>query len=55
MELSPDLLAMLVCPKCKGEFTYDATAATFTCAACRLRYKVIDGIPDMLVDNAEKF
>jgi hypothetical protein len=54
MALSPELLAILVCPACKGELAYDATAATLTCSACRLRYKVVDDIPVMLVDEAEK-
>jgi uncharacterized protein YbaR (Trm112 family) len=54
MPLSPDLLAILVCPACKGDLTYDASAATLTCPACRLRYKVVDDIPVMLVDEAEK-
>jgi len=55
MALSPDLLNMLVCPACKGELVYDASAGTLTCNACRLRYKVVDDIPVMLVDEAEKF
>jgi len=54
MALSPDLLAILVCPACKGDLTYDVSAATLTCPACRLRYKVVDDIPVMLVDEAEK-
>ena len=55
MALSPELLALLVCPACKGELTYDAAADTLTCPACRLRYKVDGDIPVMLVDSAEKF
>ena len=55
MALSPDLLNVLVCPACKGELQYDAAAATLTCNACRLRYRVVDDIPVMLVDEAEKF
>jgi hypothetical protein len=55
MTLSPDLLGILVCPACHGDLQYDAAAATLTCPACRLRYRVIDGIPDMLVDQAERF
>ena len=49
------LLEILVCPVCKGDLTYDASASTVTCPACRLRYKVVDDIPVMLVDEAEKF
>jgi uncharacterized protein YbaR (Trm112 family) len=55
MALSPDLLSILVCPACKGDLEYDATAATLTCNACRLRYRVEDDIPVMLIDEAETF
>jgi uncharacterized protein YbaR (Trm112 family) len=55
MALSPDLLAILVCPACKKDLEYDPAASTLTCQACRLRYKVVDDIPVMLVDEAEKF
>jgi len=54
MALSPELLAILVCPACKGDLTYDSGANTLTCPACRLRYKVVEDIPVMLVDQAEK-
>jgi len=55
MPLSPDLLSILVCPACKGDLAYDAAAQTLTCAACRLRYRVVDDIPVMLAEEAEKF
>ena len=55
MALSPDLLRILVCPGCKGDLTYDVGAQTLTCPRCRLRYRVVDDIPNMLVDEAEKF
>ena len=55
MPLSPDLLSILVCPACKGDLAYDEAAQTLTCAACRLRYKVVDDIPVMLAEEAEKF
>ncbi len=54
MALSPELLTILVCPACKGDLAYDAAANTLTCPACRLRYKVVEDIPVMLVDEAEK-
>ena len=54
MALSPDLLAILVCPACKGDLAYDAGAGPLTCPVCRLRYRVVDDIPVMLVDEAEK-
>jgi uncharacterized protein YbaR (Trm112 family) len=55
MALSSELLAILVCPACKGDLAYDETGGTLTCNACRLRYKVVDDIPVMLIDEAEKF
>jgi uncharacterized protein YbaR (Trm112 family) len=55
MPISPDLLAILVCPMCKGDLVYDSNAETLTCNACRLRYRIVDGIPVMLSDEAEKF
>jgi hypothetical protein len=55
MPLSPDLLAILVCPACKGDLAYDPQAETLTCHRCRLRYKVVDDIAVMLVEKAEKF
>ena len=30
MPLSPDLLAILVCPACKGDLAYDSSANTLT-------------------------
>jgi uncharacterized protein YbaR (Trm112 family) len=55
MALSPELLAILVCPQCKGDLAYDAAGNTLTCPACRLRYAVVEDIPVMLVHEAEKF
>ena len=52
MTLSPQLLAILVCPKCKGELQYNADASSLVCPACRLRYPVRDDIPIMLIDEA---
>lgn len=54
MALSPDLLAILVCPACRRDLIYDAAASTLTCPACKLRYRVEDDIPVLLVDLAEK-
>ena len=55
MALSADLLTILVCSQCKGDLVYDAEAQTLTCGRCRLRYRVVDDIPDMLIDEAERF
>ena len=52
MSLSPQLLAILVCPKCKGPLEYRESDAALDCPACRLRYAVRDDIPIMLIDEA---
>jgi uncharacterized protein YbaR (Trm112 family) len=54
MSLSPQLLAILVCPKCKGELEYVEKGAesSLSCHVCRLKYSVRDGIPIMLIDEA---
>jgi len=50
--LSPQLLSILVCPKCKGELEYRQNEPSLVCHACRLKYPVRDDIPIMLVDEA---
>jgi uncharacterized protein YbaR (Trm112 family) len=52
MTLSPQLLAILVCPKCKGALEYRESESSLDCPACRLRYPVRDDIPIMLLDEA---
>ena len=52
MTLSPQLLAVLVCPRCKGPLEYRETQHGLDCLRCRLRYAVDDDIPIMLVDDA---
>jgi len=55
MPLSPELLSILACPACKGDLVYEEGAQRLACNACHLRYRIVDGIPVMLVDEAEKF
>ena len=52
MSLTPQLLAVLVCPKCKGDLEYREAESVLVCPACRLRYPVRDDIPIMLIDEA---
>lgn len=52
MSLSPRLLEILVCPKCKGTLDYRSDESSLVCHACRLRYAVRDDIPIMLIDEA---
>jgi uncharacterized protein len=55
MSVAPQLLKILVCPKCKGELTYHEADRVLDCPACRLRYAVRDDIPIMLIDEAVSY
>lgn len=52
MSVSPQLLAILVCPKCKGALEYREAESTLVCHSCKLKYPVRDDIPIMLIDEA---
>ncbi len=52
MTVSPQLLAILVCPKCKGELEHREAESVLVCHACKLRYPIRDDIPIMLIDEA---
>ena len=52
MSVSPQLLSILVCPKCRSELEYREAEAQLVCHTCRLRYPVRDNIPIMLIDEA---
>ncbi len=51
--LDPELLEILVCPKCKGELEYRAEENELVCERCRLRFEIRDDIPIMLLDEAK--
>lgn len=53
MSLDPQLLAILVCPKCKQPVEPNSDQSQLICRACRLAYLVKDDIPIMLVDEAQ--
>ena len=52
--LNKKLLEILACPKCKGDLEYDIDNNKLICNGCRLRYRIEDDIPIMLIDEAEK-
>ncbi len=52
MPLAPELKEILACPKCKGGLEFREEAGEIRCPACRLAYRIEDGIPVMLVDEA---
>jgi len=53
--LNKKLLEILACPKCKGDLEYDKDENKLICDNCRLRYRIEDDIPIMLIDEAEKY
>ena len=52
MTLAPELLEILVCPKCKGDLEYRPEESSILCHSCKLSYPVRDDIPIMLIDEA---
>jgi len=54
MTLDPKLLEILACPEDKGPLLWFADEDTLYNPRLRRRYAVRDGIPVMLVDEAEQ-
>jgi len=52
--VDPELLEILRCPKCLGAVTehHGDNANGLACSACKLLYRVDDGLPNFLVDEA---
>ncbi len=48
------LLAILVCPLCKGDLRYDRKAGELLCLADGLAFPIRDGVPIMLRDEARQ-
>ena len=55
MSLDPELLEILVCPKCRGDLEYRETEQELRCPACRLVYRIEQDIPILLIDEAESY
>ena len=52
MAVNDELLAILCCPKCKGDIRLNGKQDGLICDACRLLYPIRDDIPVMLIDEA---
>jgi hypothetical protein len=52
--LDKELLDILVCPNDRGEIEFHEAEQVIVCLKCGHRYPVRDGIPVMLIDEAEK-
>jgi uncharacterized protein YbaR (Trm112 family) len=53
--LDKKLLEILACPACKGTLEYDRENQKLVCYQCKLKFRIDDDIPVMLVDEAERF
>ena len=54
MALDPRLLEILVCPSSRAPLIYFEPEGFLFCPESRLRYRIEDGVPVMLVEEAEE-
>ncbi len=52
--INDELLKILACPQCKGPLKYDNVSDAILCGECVLSYPIRDGIPILLVEEAQK-
>ncbi len=52
--LDPQLKEILICPHCHGELEELEQRALLRCLNCGLGFGVADGLPNMLIDEAEQ-
>lgn len=54
--IDKELLDILACPACKGDVELKEIDGKekIVCKKCGLKYSIRDGIPIMLIDEAEK-
>ncbi len=52
--VAPDLLAIMQCIRCAGKLEAVAEPPSLLCTGCGLRYRVDDGVPVMLLEEAEE-
>ena len=50
--IDKELLAILACPACQGDV--ELKGEKIVCVSCGRKYPIKNGIPVMLVDEAEK-
>lgn len=55
MNLTPQLLDIIACPKCKGSLDLTSERDALLCRHCALSYPVRDEIPVLLIDEATSF
>ncbi len=52
MPIAVELKEILACPRCKGPLEFHEEVDEIHCLRCRLSYRIDDGIPVMLLDEA---
>ena len=53
MTISPKLLKILACPKCKQAVEMSSANDYINCLSCQLSFPIRDDIPVMLLDEAQ--
>jgi hypothetical protein len=53
--IDPGLLEILACPQCKGKLLHNLERESLDCTRCRLRYRISEGIPVLLIEEAQPF
>jgi uncharacterized protein YbaR (Trm112 family) len=51
--ISKEILSIIACPKCKGPLTL-INESGLVCKACKVKYPITDGIPELLIEKAQK-
>lgn len=54
MAIDKELLDILACPQCKKSLRLTEDEKGLICDNCKLKYRIEDEIPIMLIDEAEK-
>ena len=52
--VAPELMSILRCPRCRGELdgARDGDKAELQCKRCQLGFRVTDGVPNFLLEDA---
>ncbi|HOK22476.1 MAG TPA: Trm112 family protein [Candidatus Hydrothermia bacterium] len=53
MPIPEKLLKFICCPKCKGDLEFDPVTDSLICKGCKARYPIKEGIPILVVEEAE--
>jgi uncharacterized protein YbaR (Trm112 family) len=53
--MDSELLDILACPKCKGDLAMTPDETELRCEKCRLSYRIDDGIPILLLEEASTY